>query len=77
MLFFNPASKKNRMHMTIRASVDDGATWPVARRIHAGGSAYSCLVVLADRRIGCLYEADDYQRIVFASFSYAWLTRER
>jgi|GEM_PF-71112 len=76
ILFSNPASKKGRKNMTVRASTDDGATWPVRRQIHPAGSAYSCLVVLTDGRIGCLYEADDYRRIIFASFSYAWLTEE-
>jgi len=73
ILFSNPASKTGRKNMTIRASVDDGTSWPVARRIHAGGSAYSCLVVLLDGRIGCLYEADGYERVVLATFGFDWL----
>ncbi len=60
--------------MTVRASCDDGRTWPVSKQIYAGGGAYSCLVVLPDGHIGCLYEADDYNRIVFAWFSLDWLT---
>jgi sialidase-1 len=53
--------------------------------LHAGGAAYSCLALLPDGRIGCLYErgrdgagADDaYDRITFARFSLDWLTNDR
>jgi len=75
ILFSNPASKKGRKNMTVRASVDDGKSWPIARQIHADSSAYSCLVVLPDGRIGCLYEADDYRRIVFAIGPLDWLMK--
>src|SRR5262249_48621608 len=47
-LFSNPASKK-REKMTIRLSQDEGKTWPVARTIHEGPAAYSCLAVLKGR----------------------------
>lgn len=75
ILFSNPASKKNRENMTVRASLDNGKTWPHARQLYAGSSAYSCLVVLGNGQIGCLYEADGYRRIVFATFSYDWLVK--
>src|SRR5690606_10745769 len=55
LLFSNPASKK-REKMTVRLSRDDGQSWPVARQLHAGPAAYSCLAVLPDGTIGCLYE---------------------
>ena len=42
--------------------------------LHAGGGAYSCLTVLGDMTIGCLYEKDGYKRIVFTRFSLGWLT---
>jgi len=73
LLFSNPASTKARVALTIRASEDDGATWPWSRVLHEGGSAYSCLVSLQDGTIGCLYEADDYARIAFARFDLAWV----
>ncbi|NLP12153.1 exo-alpha-sialidase [bacterium] len=57
LIFSNPASDSSRMSMTLRASNDDGKTWPVLHRLHAGPSAYSDLAVLADGRIACLYEA--------------------
>ena len=67
ILFLNPASAK-RMNMTIRASYDEGQTWPVIRTLYAGPSAYSCMAILPNGTINCLYEAGDqrpYERIVF------------
>jgi len=52
VLFSNPASPRARVNMTVRASFDDGATWPVARSLHAGPSAYSCLARLPDGWVG-------------------------
>jgi sialidase-1 len=51
ILFSSPAGK-GREKMTVRVSYDEGKTWPVAKLIHQGGSAYSNLVRLADGRIG-------------------------
>ncbi len=78
VLFSNPASTK-REKLTIRLSYDDGATWPVSRMLHAGASAYSCLVVLPDRTVGCLYESGEknpYEKIVLARFPVTWLSGE-
>ena len=60
----------------MRLSYDDGATWPVAKLLHAGPAAYSALAVLPDGRIGCLYERGQksaYERITFARFGLDWL----
>ncbi len=76
LLFSNPASTK-REQMTVRLSYDEGATWPVARELAAGPAAYSALVVLPDRTIGCLYERGQkspYEKIAFARFNLEWLT---
>ena len=76
VLFSNPAST-NRERLTIRLSDDQGRTWPVAKLLYPGPSAYSCLTVLPDKRIGCLYERGDrgpYETITFARFSLDWLT---
>lgn len=72
LLFSNPASEKGRIKMTVRASFDDGTTWPVARVLHSGPSAYSCLVSLPENAFGCLYEAGEknaYESIVFHRLS--------
>jgi sialidase-1 len=78
LLFSNPVSLEHpREKMTVRLSYDDGKTWPVAKLIHAGPSAYSNLVVLPDMSIGCLYECGDgdpYATITFAHFTLDWLT---
>lgn len=76
LLFSNPASSRERARMTVRASFDEGATWPVARVLHAGPSAYSDLATLPDGQIVCLYEAGEehpYERIVLARFTMGWL----
>ncbi len=72
MLFSNPASTAGRRHMTVRASFDNGKTWPVARVLNPGPSAYSDLAVLPDGQIACLYEGGtdyDVQHMMFANFS--------
>ncbi len=77
LLFSNPASQTKRENLSVRLSRDEGKTWPIAKTLHAGPSAYSCLAVLADGTIGCLYEAgreSPYETIVLARFSLAWLT---
>jgi len=63
-----------RSHMTVRLTYDEGKTWPVAKVIYEGSAAYSDLVVLPDKSIGCLYERDDYGKITFARFTLDWLT---
>lgn len=75
ILFANPASRR-REALTVRASLDDGRTWPAARRIEAGPSAYSCLAALPDGSAGLLYEAgakSPYERIVFVRFAPEWI----
>ncbi|MHC4616625.1 MAG: sialidase family protein [Planctomycetota bacterium] len=77
LLFSNPASRKGRFKMTVRLSYDEGGTWPVLKLIYAGASAYSCLAVLPDADIACLYEAGQehpYETITFARFTLEWLT---
>jgi sialidase-1 len=74
ILFSNPAHEMERANMTVRLSHDGGATWPDARCLHAGPSAYSCLAVLPSGEIACLYEAGKmtpYESIVFARLSLA------
>jgi len=76
LLFSNPASTDKRVKMTVRLSFDEAKTWPVAKEIHAGPSAYSCLAALPNGDIACLYEAGEnhpYEKIVLARFALAWL----
>ena len=56
-------------------STNGGITF--SKVLHPGPSAYSCLTVLPDAGIACLYEAGDknpYEKIVFARFTLDWLT---
>jgi len=76
LLFSNPAGTE-RVKMTVRVSYDEGKTWPVARLLHSGPSAYSALAILPDLTIACLYERGNkhaYEKIAFARFSIDWLT---
>ena len=59
--------------MTVRLSYNEGKTWPIAREVYPGSSAYSSLTVLPDGSIGLLYERDDYKKISFARFTLDWL----
>lgn len=68
VLFSNPATPKGRHHLTVRASTDQGKTWPSARLICEGSSAYSSLAVLPSGEIGLLYERDDYKHLTFTRF---------
>lgn len=75
VLFSNPASTR-RENMTVRISYDDGKSWPVSKSLSPGPSAYSCLAVLPDRSLACLYErgmTNAYEKITFAEFPLSWL----
>jgi len=77
LLFSNPATQNQRIRMTVRLSYDEGNTWPVAKLLNAGPSGYSCLTVLSDMQIGCLYERGEHsstEKVTFARFSLEWLT---
>lgn len=73
ILFSNPAHKTKRRQMTVRATTDNGQTWPHSKLIYKGDSAYSCLVGLPNAMAGCLYEKDGYRKITLALFSTDWL----
>ena len=66
--------------MTVRLSYDECKTWQYAKTIYRGPSAYSCLTILSDNTIGCLYERGDkhpYEKITFTNFNLDWLTNEK
>lgn len=58
LFFSNPNSKDRREKMTIRASFDEGMTWPTESSIllDEGISAYSSIASVDDQTIGILYE---------------------
>ncbi len=68
----NAADEKNRDHLTLRLSRDSGKTWYVNDLIakapegYKGAySAYSDMVLVKKKRMGILYEKDNYREIVF------------
>ncbi len=59
LFFSNPDNKSERTNMTVKASLDEGATWPEEHQIELfspAGYGYSCLTMVDDSHIGILYE---------------------
>lgn len=59
LFFSNPNVKSSRGHMTVKASLDQGVTWPVECQIElnsADSFGYSCLTMVNESTIGILYE---------------------
>jgi sialidase-1 len=77
LVFCNPAVAKGRNHLTVRLSEDNGKTWPHARLVCEGSSAYSSLAELPSGEIGLLFERDDYQRLTFTRFPLSWVKEPR
>jgi sialidase-1 len=78
LLLSHPATtqKVPRDHLTVRLSSDGGLTWPAARLLDAGPSAYSALARLPDGRLVIAWESGavlPYDRIQVAVFSVDWL----
>lgn len=73
LLYSYPDSTR-RENGTLRVSHDDGKTWPVKKVLFPGSFAYSALARLPDGSIGCLFETDGTDRMVFARFQLDWLT---
>ncbi|MCC6679458.1 MAG: exo-alpha-sialidase [Phycisphaeraceae bacterium] len=73
-----------RKNVSVRASYDDGQTWPVVRSVEPGASGYSDMAVADDGTIYLLYEhgsVDEHGAfhtgtISIARFNLAWLTAE-
>ena len=74
LLFANPDHASKRIRTTVRASFDEGRTWPQIRLMDAGASGYTCMARCGDGRIGLLYERDGYKRIAFVNFGLDSLT---
>lgn len=75
--FCNPADTIQRNNLTLRISYDEGKTWKKNFVIDydkgqkaRNNTAYSDIVSLDKKRIGILYEKDNYSRIVFTSVKW-------
>jgi sialidase-1 len=71
--FCNAADTLRRNNLTLRISFDEGISWKKNIPVYASAdskakspAAYSDLVSLGKKRLGVLFEQDDYKRIVFA-----------
>ena len=54
-------------------SKDGGPTWPIKRMIYPEYFGYSCLTVLPDGRVGCLYEREGTARTSLGLYDLNWL----
>jgi sialidase-1 len=73
ILYSGPNSQNRRAAGTIRGSDDDGQTWKLSRELVPGVFGYSCLALLPDGSVGCLYESEISRKINFVRFTLAWL----
>ena len=74
VLLAHPSSQTERKQFTVRMSRDECRTWPVSKVVYQGSAAYSDLAIADDMTILCLYEADQYSKLVLARFNLEWLT---
>ncbi|WP_299664901.1 sialidase family protein [uncultured Polaribacter sp.] len=75
LLFSNPNTKEGRYDLTIKASFDNGKTWPKKYWLlldEGYGRGYSSLTSIDENNIGILYEGSQadmtFQKISFSSF---------
>lgn len=60
LLFSNPNTTKGRNHITIKASLDGGLTWPAEHQVMLDeneGWGYSCLSMIDRETVGIFYES--------------------
>ena len=75
-LISHPGRTDKRARMTVHMSRDGCRTWPVSKVLHEGQASYSDLAVVEDTQVLCLYECDQYSKIMLARFGLSWLTDE-
>jgi sialidase-1 len=59
LFFSNPADKSTRTHMTVKASFDEGLTWPPENQLELYSPVcygYSCLTMVDESELGIFYE---------------------
>lgn len=73
LLFSNPDSLQGRNHITIKASLDSGKTWPQQHHLlldEQNGRGYSCLTMIDAQTVGIIYEGSQahmtFQRVKLA-----------
>jgi len=73
----HPSDPGSRTKMTVRLSCDECQTWPVAKVVHTGGSAYSDLARNQRGEILLAFEKDGYSQIALVRMNVEWLTDGR
>lgn len=72
-LFLNPAVPHGRDHLTLKVSSNDCQTWSNGKLVWEGPAAYSCMVKLANGKIGLFVEVGEkrpYEKMLFVSFDW-------
>ena len=78
LLFSNPATKKGRHHMTIKASLDGGYTWSDANSLLIDEEelwGYSCMSMIDEETVGIVYEASTAQ-LAFQAVKLSGIIRD-
>ena len=75
LAFCNAADTSRRDNLVLRISFDEGKTWNKNITVDNHGkdrnnAAYSDIVKLSDKKIGILYEKDNYSRIIFTEVKW-------
>jgi sialidase-1 len=72
LAFCNPANSKQRNHLTLRLSEDDGKSWSKSWMVDSANNnpsidytAYSDIIRFHKNTIGVLYEKNNYASIIF------------
>lgn len=75
VIFANAADSNQRVNLTVRLSLDDGATWSASRVLEPGPSAYSDLAQTNEGVLLCLFERGEktYREMLrLARFPLGW-----
>lgn len=78
LIFANCATKEGRTHVTVRASFDNGKTYPISKLIDAERGGY--VEVAVDNRAGLIYVLYENKWGItdhLVTFDYDWLTNNR
>lgn len=75
LFFSNPDTRRGRNHITIKASFDNGISWPEESWLlldEGTGNGYSCLTAVDEDNIGILYEGSQanlvFQKVPVSEF---------
>jgi sialidase-1 len=73
-ILYSKGTTPSRHVGTVHLSYDEAKTWPVTKVVCEGYFGYSCLTIIPDGTIGCLFETDGCRKIAYTKFSLEWLT---